>query len=183
MEEVWKDIEGFEGLYQVSNLGNVRSLDRYVSHLSGGECLKKGRILKPYIDKDGYKKVILCKYGEKRLQVVHRLVAQTFIPNINNLPFINHKDENKTNNRVDNLEWCTQKYNCNFGTRNERIIQNRIGKTARRPIVQLTKQCELVGEYESAMEAYRQTGISQGSISNCCRGLQKYTRGFIWKYK
>lgn len=115
MKEVWKDVVGYEGLYQISNTGKVKSLPKWA-----GKSLRKERILKTPPDKDGYIKVVLCKNNKTRFLSVHRLMAEVFIPNPNNFPQINHKDENKQNNNLDNLEWCTCKYNINYGTRTER---------------------------------------------------------------
>ena len=115
MQEIWKEIEGYEGLYEVSNLGRVRSLDREQFQIgNGGSYFKriyKGRILKFKIDYHGYYRVHLSVNGERKHYLVHRLVAEAFIPNPNNLPCVNHKDEDKTNNSVDNLEWCDVAYN------------------------------------------------------------------------
>lgn len=118
MEEIWKDIKGYEGYYQVSNLGRIRSLDRYIATVGNpsGQRLIRGKILRPSKrvmsnGKDGYYSVTLYKRGVDTLFNVHRLVAETFIPNPNNLPCVNHKDENKHNNMADNLEWCTIGYN------------------------------------------------------------------------
>lgn len=193
MEEVWKDIQDYEGYYQVSNLGRVRSVDRIVSHWRGGKQLKKGKMLKPYTDKHGYKHVTLSKDRKGKCVQVHRLVAFAFIPNPNNLKEVNHIDENPSNNCVDNLEWCTKQYNINYGTRNERMLQNRSGIRKSKPVLQYTFNGEFVAEYPSLMEAYRQTGISFANISCCCRGKKRkdkrgyYTPktagGFIWKYK
>ncbi len=117
MIEVWKDIENYEGLYQVSNLGRVRSLDRIVG------CGKqlKGKEKAIFQDKYGYSVVCLCKDGFAKHWKVHRLVAISFLENPSNFPEINHKDENKENNRAENLEWCTTKHNINYGTRNEKV--------------------------------------------------------------
>lgn len=115
MDEVFRPVEGYEGLYEVSNLGRVKSLK-----------WGKERILKPGMDGCGYLKANLYKEGKIKHFMVHRLVAQAFIPNPEGLPQINHKDEDKTNNRVDNLEWCTAKYNSNYGTRIEQMVQSRI---------------------------------------------------------
>ena len=123
-EEIWRDIDGYEMIYQVSNMGRVKRVKGYDSlgHL------RNEKILSPVINKDGYLKVGLCKEGNVKMFLVHRLVAQVFIPNPEGLPQINHRDEDKTNNRVDNLEWCEHRYNCNFGTRNERRLQTMISK-------------------------------------------------------
>ena len=116
MIEIWKDIQNYEGLYQISNQGSIRSL------LRSGKCK---RYLKPYITSDGYARVILSKNGKLKSHKIHRLVAETFIPNPDNLPQINHKDEHKLNNCVDNLEWCTAKYNINYGVRSKKCMISR----------------------------------------------------------
>lgn len=121
-EEIWRDIEGYEGLYQVSNLGRVKSLDR-IDRLGRR---KPGVILSYILHNYGYLLVNLYKEGKRKLFLVHRLVAHTFIPNPEGLPEINHKDEDKTNNLVDNLEYCDRKYNINYGTHTERMVQTRI---------------------------------------------------------
>ena len=129
MKEIWKDIPEYEGLYQASNLGNIRVLNRVVNSgiKNNNTVIRKGKLLKQRINQ-GYYEVALSKDNKKRFLKVHRLIAITFIPNLNNLPSINHKDENKLNNRVDNLEWCSIKYNCNYGTRNQRISLANRGK-------------------------------------------------------
>lgn len=130
-QEQWRTIEGYEGLYEVSNMGRVRSLDR-IDKLGR---LKPGRILSPSIDKKGYCKITLFREGVRYYYGVHRLVAQAFLPNPEGLPIINHKDENPSNNRVDNLEWCTYEYNINYGTRNERAAKNMLQTRIREGIV------------------------------------------------
>ena len=105
MNEIWKDIVGYEGLYQVSNLGNVKRINFF----------KKERFVIPCSNGSGYLYVSLSKNNKRKNFYIHRLVATAFIENHDNLPVINHKDENRSNNSVDNLEWCTQKYNCNYG--------------------------------------------------------------------
>ena len=115
MEEIWRDIKNYEGLYQISNLGRVKRLRFINRHLN----FEKEKILKPYKDGGNYYFVIgLHKDGKRKYKAIHRLVAETFIPNPNNYPVVNHKDENKLNNRIDNLEWCTHKYNSNYGNAN-----------------------------------------------------------------
>ena len=127
MEEIWKPVIGYEGLYEVSNLGRVRSVDRLVNYSNGQIHLHKGRILSPGVtDKLGYLQVALCNNGKIKHKMVYRLVAEAFIPNPDNLPQVNHKDENAFNNCVDNLEWCTIEYNINYGTRTQKAIETNI---------------------------------------------------------
>lgn len=163
MDEVWKDIVGFEQ-YQVSNLGHIYSK-------------KVKRLLTPYPDKKGYLRVKFWKDSKGHAFKVHRLVAQAFIPNPNNLPQVNHKDENKENNTVDNLEWCDNDYNHNYGTRNERsnkTLTNR--KNLSLPVI-----CVETGvEYPSIQEARRQTKIR--NIGMCCSGSRNTAGGYHWKY-
>lgn len=184
MVEIWKDIAGYENLYQVSNLGRVRSLDRILNHWRGGKRLRKGCVIKTADFKNGYKYVTLCKDGKLKKYLVHRLVAFMFLQNPNNYPCVNHKDENPSNNNVDNLEWCTQRYNINYGTRNEKISKKLLNyQSWAKPVLQYTKQGDLINEYPSIMEAERQTKIHSGSISNCCNNKRKTSGGFIWRYK
>lgn len=121
LTEEWRGIEGYEGMYQVSNLGRVKSLARVIIRSDGKPNPVNEKILKHGITK-GYCSVVLCKDGKKKMYKVHRLVAMAFLSNPHNLPEVNHKDENKKNNCVDNLEWCTPKYNTNYGTCSERRI-------------------------------------------------------------
>lgn len=118
-EEIWKPVVGYEGYYEVSNKGNVISLDRIIVCKAGGTYVKKGKMLKQGNNR-GYKMVTLYKDKNVSYKYVHKIVAEAFIPNFDNLPEVNHKDEIRTNNDVSNLEWCTKKYNMNYGTRNER---------------------------------------------------------------
>lgn len=125
--EVWKDIRGYENLYQVSNFGNVRSLDRSIVRKNGEKLTVHGKVLKPVISK-GYCYVRLNNCGVWKDEQVHRLVAEAFISNPNNLPEVNHIDEDKTNNYIDNLEWCSRKYNINYGSRSEKFSKSMKGK-------------------------------------------------------
>lgn len=113
MTEIWKNIEGYEGKYQVSNLGQVKSM------------IGQEKVLHPKKHRNGHLQIGLHKDKKRKTMYIHRLVAQAFIPNPDNLPCVNHKDENPNNNNVDNLEWCTQKYNCNYGTRVDRIMETK----------------------------------------------------------
>ena len=129
MTEEWRDIPGYDGYYQVSNQGNVRSVDRYI--VDGGRTrLYRGKDIKQFLDHKGYKGVTLSKQGVLKRIVVHRLVAAAFIPNPHNLPEINHKDEQKCNNCVTNLEWCTTQYNTSYGTRAARMVATKRAKRA-----------------------------------------------------
>lgn len=173
MIEIFKDIEGYENLYQISNLGNVKSLG------NGNSNNSKEKILKPTKNKKGYLTVGLYKDGKLKRHKIHRLVAQAFIDNPNNLPQINHRDEDKTNNHFTNLEWCDTKYNINYGTRNERSATNRINHPKR------SKQlmCVETGVvYSSTMEVERQLGYFQTHIASVCRGKHKTAYKFHWCY-
>lgn len=177
MEEIWKDIKGYEGLYQVSNLGRVRSIERTIKHKStyGGLYHIRGQILKLKQDK-GYLRIGLKKDNIKKYYSIHRLVAEAFIPNPHNYAQINHKDENPKNNEVNNLEWCTAKYNINYGTGMQR-------RKAKQSIK--INQYDLSGNYirtwDCINDAIRQyKGNTQ--ICQCCKGKRKYASGYKWKY-
>ena len=175
--EIWRDVVGYEGCYQVSSMGRVKSLERKVKHWCGGERIQKERILKPKTDRYGYLIVGLYAAGKRKMLRVHRLVCQTFHENPGNKPQINHINEIKTDNRARNLEWATARENSNFGTRNERMA-----KTKSKPVGQYTLGGELVKIWPSAMEAQRQTGFSRGNICKAANGNYKTAYGFIWKY-
>ena len=121
--------------------------------------------------------------GKMKSFTVHRLVSLAFIPNPDNLPEVNHKDECKTNNNVSNLEWCSKSYNINYGTRNERCGEKNLNrKDQSRPVKQFTKDGRFITDYPSIAEAERQTGFDQTAISKCCNGKQKSAYGYIWRY-
>lgn len=167
MIEIYKDIPGYEGLYQVSNLGNVKSLKNYHKTI-------KSTILKSFIIR-GYYRVELYKNGIGKQLFVHRLVAMTFIPNPNNHPQVNHKDENKLNNSVDNLEWCTAKYNINYGTGRSRMA------IAQHKPVACFKDNKLVKCYESITDVEKD-GHHPGNVSRCCNGIYKTHHGMSWSF-
>ena len=162
--EIWKPIKGFEGEYEISNFGQVKSL-------------KTNIILHQYKYRGGYLEVHLSQHSKKFHKKIHRLVAEAFIPNPNNYLEVNHKDENKENNRFDNLEWCTHQYN---NTYNGKHIKG--GSKTRKPVSQFDLDSNFIKEYVSQTEASKQTGITQGTISNCALGHQKQAGGYIWRF-
>jgi len=154
MIESWVDVVGYEGLYEVSDLGRVR---------------RNGKILRPVKTRNGYLRVSLSKNGTGKMESIHRLVGYAFIPNPTNLPQINHRDEDKTNNTVENLEWCDNKYNNNY--------------SHSKPVLQFDRLGNLIKEWPSASKVYEELGIYQQNISRCCLGKVKTAGGFIWRFK
>lgn len=183
MQEIWKDIEDFEGMYQISNLGRVRSLGMSFTRTDFKPYTRKPQFMKPIKNRVGYLSVELHNKGYSKRYLIHRLVAQAFIPNKDNLPEINHIDENKTNNCVDNLEWCTHKYNSTYGTRATRI-KDTIKKTKKAvPVLMYSKDGVLLSRFEAINEAALTMNISCGSIVECCKGKRrKSAGGYVWKY-
>jgi hypothetical protein len=163
--EMWKDIKGYEGLYMISTVGRVKSL-----------IYNKEKILKPGADSCGYLQVGLCKDGNKVYYLVHRLVAQAFIANPENLPEVNHKDETRKNN-VENLEWCSHIYNSNYGTRVQRIAESH-----KKQVLQYTLEGALINIFDSAKTAAEKIGLYRTSISKCCSGVYNSAGGFVWKF-
>lgn len=174
MQEIWKDIEGYEGLYKISNLGKI------MSFLDNPRNKQKGQhLLNPSILNNGYEHVTLYRSPTDRKKfLVHVLVAKTFLPNPNNYPCVNHKDEVKTNNCADNLEWCTYGYNNSYGTARIRIRE----ATSKR-VSQYTMNGEWLATYFNAETAAKLIkGVTAASIRNCCKGRTDYSKGYIWKY-
>ncbi|MCI0374689.1 NUMOD4 domain-containing protein [Lacticaseibacillus paracasei] len=170
--EVWKDVEGFEGLYQVSNMGRVRSLDRKDEI---GRTVNE-RVLAGWYDNHGYRVVTLHRDGNTKKWRVHRLVAIAFLDNPDNLPEINHKDEDKANNVVSNLEWCSSEYNANYGTRNERMA-----KAKERPIYVVSGSGHRYF-FNSTKKASELLGLNQSNVSKCLRGKVKHHHGFSFMW-
>lgn len=174
IKEYWKPVVGYETSDEISNMGRMR----IINYRNTG----KYKLRKLTIHSKGYFTVHLTKNSITKLYQVHRLVAEAFIPNPQNLPCVNHKDENKLNNNVDNLEWCTNKYNINYGTRNKRISKKMTNGKLSKPVIQYDLNGNFIKEWPSAHECGR-NGFNDSSVSACCRGKLKTHRGFIWKYK
>lgn len=187
MEEIWKDIEGYEGLYQISNLGRVKSLERVVNG-RWGKLKVKGCILKNYVSKSGYVVVSLAHNQNIRYKKVHRLVAEAFIENPNGYPQVNHKDEDKTNNTVwvnedgsidqekSNLEWCSPSYNLNYGTRSIKAAKSNFKK-----VYQYTLDGKFVRVWESLKDVTN-GGFNHRGVGLVATNKRKTSGGYIWKY-
>ena len=186
MEEEWRDIVGYEDKYQISNLGRVKSLKD-----SWGNCREK--ILKLRYDKDGYLIVNLCKNNKVNTQKVHRLVAEAFIPNPDNLPEVNHKIddfEHRSDNRVENLEWCTSEYNNNYGTHNKKLSENHADFSRHKHPQARKVKCITTGEiFNCIKDAEEKYNVAHQSISKCCRGKYKSAgkhpvtgEKLVWEY-
>ena len=174
--EKWKEIEGYTD-YMVSNLGNVKSLkfDKEIN-------------LKSLKTKNGYFRVELYKDGKRKRKLIHRLVAEAFIPNSDNKPCIDHINTDKTDNRVENLRWCTQEENMNNPFTKEKMSISNIGKLGRehhlsKSILQFSKDGEFIKKWDSIADANREFGILNGHISNCCGGIRKTAYGYKWGYE
>lgn len=167
-DERWMPVAGFEGYYEVSDRGRVRSLSRRFSRVE--------RVMVPFVRKDGYKLVQLRKDGRREGKLVHRLVAEAFIPNPDMLPVVNHKNENPSDNRVENLEWCDQKYNANYGT-----AQSRKAEKVSKRVSAKDEDGRILATFRSQSVAESMTGISQNAISMCVHGLQKTAGGYSWE--
>lgn len=175
MREKSLDFLGYPN-YTITDDGRIFSLN--YNHTGNKKEMKQRK------NKNGYFDVFLYnKVSKRKIFMVHQLVALAFIPNPDNLPEVNHKDECKTNNNVSNLEWCSKSYNINYGTRNERVSKKNLNsKDLSKPVKQFTKDGLFIKEYPSIMEAERQTGFYSTHISKCCKGRYKQAYNYIWRY-
>ena len=193
MLEIWRtaiyDGEIYEGLYQVSNLGRFKNLN----YRNTG----KAELLNPGTNKDGYLQVCLSKNGEYKMCLFHRLIAETFLPNPENKPYINHKIEGDKGKKINmvifnedgtvnkertTIEWCTPKENNDYGTRNERVAKANTNGIRSKPVLQLSLSGDLIREWPSVGECGR-NGFNKGAVAACCRGEKPQYKGFRWEYK
>ena len=184
MKEIWRDIKGYENLYQISNLGRIKTKQKKVNNRFK-DIIREEKIIKLSLNRNGYYIVHLWKDGKSINKTVHRLVANAFIPNENKLPLINHKDENKKNNCVDNLEWCTYKYNSNYGERNKKLSKIMKTKNCKKIIAYDYKTNEIYNEYPSISECARELNISKSDISHILNNnhYAKSRKGLTFKFK
>lgn len=179
--EVWKPVVGYENCYEVSNFGRIKSIARFVKCKDGKIQRYNEKILRLWIAKLGYASITLEHYGETRKVGAHRIVAEAFLPNPKGLPQVNHKDENPTNNKLNNLEWCTAKYNLTYGSRLQRLHLSTINNPKTSKIVQqYSFDGELICEYPSLMETRRLFG---GHVGEVCNHKCYSTLGYFWLYK
>jgi len=193
MKEIWEDIEGYEELYQISNLGRVKSLERYRKGKRGANTFCKERILIDRVSNNGYSQICLSKDNAKKLLLVHRLVAKAHIPNDQNLSCVDHINGVRTDNRVENLRWCSHKDNLNFDLARKNISKsNRGSERCKRHLHSIQRACRKevvivfpdgsIKEYESAI-ATELDGFYHSNVAACCKGKQKITHKCKCYYK
>ena len=185
--EIWKDIKGYEGIYKISNYGRVKTL----RHKSKCRSYNTGNRIVPHFEKivneritygdktkSGYMQIRLCKDSIKKEVYVHRLVACAFLDNPKGYDFVNHKDEVKNNNHVDNLEWCTKSYNCIYSKNMDKANEQN-----KKPVLQFSINGNFIKEYPSIRIAASDNNMNHNGIVKCCKGKLKTSGGYMWKYK
>lgn len=182
MTEIRVPVVGYEGIYEVSNYGHVYGLKRKNA---------RGQIVNPIVkatkpNNRGYIQICLSKDGKQKYMLLHRIVAEAFIPNPEGLPQVNHKDENKNNNSADNLEWCTNAYNRHYGSGMRKSIENhdykQIAEKNKKTVLQLDKNGNVLNSWLGLKAAEAATGVGESNIRRCCYGRGSYAGGFMWKY-
>jgi hypothetical protein len=186
--EEWRDIDGFDGFYQCSNLGRIKRCKRRRSIHGIVQIIEKPYIMRQTIRDDGYLAITIQYFGKRELFLVHRVICSTFIDNKVNHKEVNHKDGNKANNHIHNLEWVTHSENIKHSYSKLGRISSFSGKIGKLnynsiPVIKKTKNGIFVERYDSARSAYRETNIDYGHISACCSGKRKSAGGFIWEYE
>lgn len=186
MKEEWKDIPNYDGYYQVSNYGNIKSLNRVIMRKDNKPYTQKEKILKPAKNNKGYNICVLTKNMKSKTFSIHRLVAEAFIPNPKNLPQVNHKDGNKQNNRVDNLEWITNydniQHSIRTGIRKIDKIIKAMNDKVKIPVNQYNKNGKFIRKWQSIKEAELELHIPNQNICKVCQGKRKTAGGYHWKY-
>lgn len=167
MIEKFKPVQGYAGIYEISNLGRVKSLSRIIERKDGNTRVTEDRIILPFLTKCGYHQIVLCKDGVRKKHLIHRLVANAFIENPNKLPIINHKDENKLNNRVDNLEWCSTYYNLRYGKMQAKLVKINV----------IDSKGDIVEVVEGIAECERKYSISKYLIQRSSEGKDLIREG------
>ena len=171
-----------QGFVEIPGWGNKYLINKYADVFN----TDRGILMKPHLAKHGYYMITLCDKGRRKTYLLHRLVAMTFIRNPKGYPQVNHKDENRINNNVDNLEWCTNRYNSNYGDKRKRLSEHHSlagANATKRPVIQCDMDGRIIASYESQTEASKRTKVNNGSIALCCKGIYKSAGGFIWKFK
>lgn len=185
MIEVWKAVKSYEGLYEISNIGRCRSRDLIIAKPGKKPFVKYGKVLALRYDRKGYVRYQLHKNGKRKDMYAHRLVAQAFIPNPNNYPVINHKDECVTNNHYTNLEWCTVKYNSNYGNAQKKkaaSIDYALNAIKQGKKVHQYQDGKLLKTWNNLADAARALKVERSSIRRVCQGKRKRAGGYEWEY-
>lgn len=190
-KEEWRDVKDYEGIYQVSSFGRIKSLDRIKEYKRGDKVIKsvvKGTLIKTFLFSWGYEGFVASKFGRTTTKYIHKVIAESFIPNPDNKKMVNHKDLNKLNNRIDNLEWCTHKENIQHYFKQPHVKGSNAGKFGKdshqiKAVIQYTLDGEFIKEYPSVSSVGFELGINISGIYKNCTGKSSKSNGYKWKYK